>query len=1368
MVEAGKLTDYALGYVKGISYEAIDQLCNSTLPLSLQGWSLVCELRRNLGPNFSPADASPMFKPLASKQLIELLNLLAGYSFDKVAEARALFLRMICRLDQPLGALEAILLRNKADKFRKSTELAVDVIGISYSDLVHPDEWRAIKDVVDAVYPADSSYIKAESVETFPNRKAVLTKYFKAWGHVPRDAIAAFMALMATNDEQLRTLVNDYSRSQDYEGIMDEYLEAINQGEQGTREKINIQPVICYLDKVEVKSIFGRTVSANFPQKPESILFFENRFNASERQAIQLRKINAEEYSKDQLLRLLQASTELILEKVFGKKVNLERMWNRFGESSQLDIKLTQLVILDEIIPTLGRLQVNQGEIGELLNEYRKVKRLNADPSSRSAKYDKRLDKIKTQIKQLIQRNSLKKLILEKNRREIGERSQYFPDSVPFELFQNADDAYCERMLIGEADTEKYPHKFIIRLEAEALSFYHWGREVNYCPVGYEKGKGRFDRDLEKMVSLNMSDKGEHVTGKFGLGFKSSLLISDAPELLSGEMAVKIEGGILPVVHKNRSHLIKRATSVSGNGPLPTLVHLKLRKDVTCDAREILSRFRKNSGLLSVFSRHIRTIDVANEIVQWTPKESSRVKGLFFGHVKLPVKDEVLVAQRIVHYRTSKGQFVFQIDRNGLSSLEERDIPKFWVTNPLQEELEAGFVVEADFQVDIGRSQLAKNNSKNFEVMAELGRELSNLLKQIYEWSVDDWDGFCREWSLDEQLAPVDFWNRTWNVLTGGWTAFKDSKAELFQTLFTTQGGLLAFFSYYPVVPVRWGRKDKQRQKQKRHSHVSLISLKNVRHQADKLLSVVFEELSGLEKLQAYKQQNSLVDDEAGRMLMAVGFGSLSEKTLVSVIDEHTTDKKVTPKSASLLGRVFNEKMNDILQDALTSESQDFRLSLRKYRFQDVTGRYWHPVDQLVLSGDKSDDEESRIYAYAPDHHRLSPSYDKAGQAFFVQCQDGLKPSIENLKAWAEGISSKDHSRQDALLRYLISGFNGRHLGRRLKALGQPRWLLHIDSTVLKKQFSWTASDIYDYKQLMLVSDEEKRKSVADDVKTSRGSFKPVDALNNIYEWWAESCPENLATYEDRLYSQSLPWKLMAEDDVLESHEARKGWLKLLYLGACQTIGRVSEGHHRTAMDWIERKGWWDRMAQEDMQSEDWTGIIDEYLADAQVSESYRVWLQILPMYNFSKNLESYVHMLLSLDRLPQLNDFLKSSESQVWQGTGEYLPALRRSLGIGANFVIRELIRHKVIPDTGAQQHAFVLSEKVRRLINRIGYTVGDSADPYQSEELYKAFFRDLNNDAMATFDFSFDIPFRFLADEPELVEELLGIGEFELDEQE
>jgi len=101
----------------------------------------------------------------------------------------------------------------------------------------------------------------------------------------------------------------------------------------------------------------------------------------------------------------------------------------------------------------------------------------------------------------------------------------------------------------------------------------------------------------------------------------------------------------------------------------------------------------------------------------------------------------------------------------------------------------------------------------------------------------------------------------------------------------------------------------------------------------------------------------------------------------------------------------------------------------------------------------------------------------------------------------------------------------------------------------------------------------------------------------------------------------------------------------------------------------------------------------------------------------------------------------------------------LSRTLGIGANFILREVVRHGVLNSASAivsSEHCFVAHKRVRELLNRLGMNLDeDVASSSQSQDIYKFISHYLGKD-QATFDFSFDIPFQIIARDILLQEQL------------
>lgn len=116
------------------------------------------------------------------------------------------------------------------------------------------------------------------------------------------------------------------------------------------------------------------------------------------------------------------------------------------------------------------------------------------------------------------------------------------------------------------------------------------------------------------MLILSATDKWdeEDVTGKFGLGFKSVLLVCEQPRFVSGRLAVRVVSGILLQPWEDaqgaRQRLIRLGTDSGAPG---TLIDLPWIRGELGD--RVLERFRRISGILCVFGRGIRSITCVTE-----------------------------------------------------------------------------------------------------------------------------------------------------------------------------------------------------------------------------------------------------------------------------------------------------------------------------------------------------------------------------------------------------------------------------------------------------------------------------------------------------------------------------------------------------------------------------------------------------------------------------------------------------------------------------------------------------------------------------------------------------------------------------------
>lgn len=99
---------------------------------------------------------------------------------------------------------------------------------------------------------------------------------------------------------------------------------------------------------------------------------------------------------------------------------------------------------------------------------------------------------------------------------------------------------------------------------------------------------------------------------------------------------------------------------------------------------------------------------------------------------------------------------------------------------------------------------------------------------------------------------------------------------------------------------------------------------------------------------------------------------------------------------------------------------------------------------------------------------------------------------------------------------------------------------------------------------------------------------------------------------------------------------------------------------------------------------------------------------------------------------------------NRAFQGGGEDAPSVRRTLGLGANFALRELVRNGILksPAHFVYEHCYVPTGQVRAVLLGLGCPLNDSSTPDNSQQIYTFLIEHLGKDK-ATFDLSFDLPF-------------------------
>jgi hypothetical protein len=267
------------------------------------------------------------------------------------------------------------------------------------------------------------------------------------------------------------------------------------------------------------------------------------------------------------------------------------------------------------------------------------------------------------------------------------------------------------------------------------------------------------------------------------------------------------------------------------------------------------------------------------------------------------------------------------------------------------------------------------------------------------------------------------------------------------------------------------------------------------------------------------------------------------------------------------------------------------------------------------------------------------------------------------------------------------------------------------------------------------------------------------ECLNAIWDWWNQEEMIQLKGYTEMVYPDNLTIDL--SEDEFERYD-RSSWMTLFLIGHLHTVGRTRLQQHRGFIELLVREGWWDcfTAANPEKRAEDWMNVLERYISQQHDEQTYEQWIMRFPViYKISRYLDEYRELLLGLEKHKEgfaLEQRLVPRADPEQQGGGIDAPMISKTLGIGVNFIIRELIRQRLINTQGVQQHAFVTTEKTRDLLTALGcYDLDRSLS--DSPKIHEFLVEHLGEER-ATFGGCFDIPLRIVAESEPLQRELFN----------
>lgn len=896
------------------------------------------------------------------------------------------------------------------------------------------------------------------------------------------------------------------------------------------------------------------------------------------------------------------------------------------------------------------------------------------------------------------------------------------------ELIQNAEDAYLQRAHLELPDPPHRGVKFTYATHGgdRTLSVSHYGRPFNLWRNG-PKRVNAFRYDVEGVLKSAGSFKphsrvdGARAIGRFGLGFKSVYLVTNAPRIHSGDWHFEITAGCIPSeIAVPAEHTDKALTRIV----LPLIEAACEERDGMRDRYLNLIPFLRQIDLVGVehSDGESLTLKTSSRTVLRTG-EQYQVEGVEIRGAT-QVTGEVVRLLRVRH-EEHEGQFGLLLGDDGLpvawSDAFESDV---FAVLPLRVRLGCGVGVSNLFEVQSGRTHLI-DPAANERRIAEVSACLRPLVKAVI---------------VDENNPTGEAMSRFWSLWR--WDR-SDKEADALRRALARE--LVQLTRSMPVVPTLDRDKCTQLGKE------VLFAFDNLPEElTSKLMEKMIELAVGGRRVpvqpmnvvpapirSAIERAYTAAGEKGGIVINRVGWPELGEEFQARPwLAEH-------PDLVSAMAR------------SLPAEGlEQLRSWLGKCLFRSASGKQEHLADLLPSRFPGKNHLPERFL------NLLDVAYDEAAVGLLKQVGLPSRPPLETVRRWLR--SGFIANECNELLQFLSEAGRWRREYYDLRSSLTSPWFdatngrVTTTEAIARGLVSLQNLDPDPAFRAWLGIDTGPIQINLDGSRWDRPVRDPQKALNAIWEWWVEHSAESVKRYEQRTYPTGTPPPLegdFSDRDTLQ----RQSWLSLMMLASLQTIGRANPQQHRNFLRQCAQRGWLDVFADPLMPADDWIRVLEDFLGAQAYDIPFYHWVrQFVSVYQIARWLPEYVWTFLSIDKMKQrfdLDQVIRPATNPDFSGGGPSAPPLTRALGIGSCFVVRELVRTGVLTSSLAHDHAYVPIGRVRHVLARLGMTGldGELANHRHSRRIHDFLIDHLGSER-ADFNRGFDLPFLAIADDPAL----------------
>jgi hypothetical protein len=611
---------------------------------------------------------------------------------------------------------------------------------------------------------------------------------------------------------------------------------------------------------------------------------------------------------------------------------------------------------------------------------------------------------------------------------------------------------------------------------------------------------------------------------------------------------------------------------------------------------------------------------------------------------------------------------------------------RLWNLVPMDGEvLHAAWLLNGPFEMDQGRRGLHGQYHDKVEAFAKQGGPLGARLINLY----DDWAevATAADWSLEGRGAFFDrLVDLMYSDVNQDLPVALHRQQKLSSGVPTSGPGLSALLARCSVIPLASGG----------------------RVRVDDVGSVYEHSLADpvvLQRVLAWPSHFGLdidaVDAEWASRLVKLGFARPPSCDLGALAERLFLNVEVSPAQAILLGGVFNPSAR---QSWPKEERKGVDQAIRVVRLKAEDGKYV-ACNQLLFPQDAretSDGQAERSRAgFAPPEGRLHPDY--SGDAVeFAQLARTLAGYVApaTLRLWLN-TASGDANRELAALQYLAN--------RPYEIDGTP-WLQSVEVARQLPAFAGLSSHEKHVLIAWLSYDGD-----IDPIPPPVPIFEPVrrtpeEILLGVAEWWAENREDLVPCYEGATYGDICDREMLSDDDD-------QAWFTLLSLGSFQTLGRIKPEQSRSFVERGRAEGWWKELANVDADDPELQGYVARLVAwsEPDAPEDFLMWRRCLgDMCMIARHLDTYRSIFRKLPAMTQqeggkvaLSSLLRPTGDAILGRMNKEGAPIARSLGMGANWIVRELARREIYTGEQArivQPFAWSTRLRVRSFVEVIG----------------------------------------------------------------